>query len=54
VNGAIYHHGGDSVGGRAILVVYPESKVAVAILCNLTFARINETDAGNIADLFSS
>jgi serine beta-lactamase-like protein LACTB len=48
----IYHHGGDSVGGRAILIVYPDSKVTVAILCNLTFAKITEADAGNIADLF--
>ncbi|MCO6512292.1 MAG: beta-lactamase family protein [Aridibacter famidurans] len=48
----IYFHGGDSVGGRSILVVYPESWVAVAILCNLTFARISENDAARFADLF--
>jgi CubicO group peptidase (beta-lactamase class C family) len=49
---AIYYHGGDAVGGRAILVVYPEAKVVVAILCNLTFAKISEADAANFADLF--
>jgi serine beta-lactamase-like protein LACTB len=48
----IYHHGGDSVGGRGILVVYPDTKVVIAILCNLTFAKISETEAANFADLF--
>lgn len=48
----IYYHGGASVGGRAILVVYPDSKVIVAILCNLTFANISEVEVANLADLF--
>ncbi len=49
---AIYYHGGDAVGGRAILIFYPDSKVAVAIACNLTFAKISEVEAANFADLF--
>jgi serine beta-lactamase-like protein LACTB len=48
----IYHHGGASAGGRAFLIVYPDSKIVVALLCNLTFAKFAETDAANIADLF--
>jgi len=47
----IYHHGGDSVG-RAFLVVYPNSKVIVALLANLTFARFAEKEASLLADLF--
>jgi hypothetical protein len=31
-------HGGGSLGGTAILIVYPESKLVVAVLTNLTGA----------------
>ena len=48
-----FHHGGDSIGGRAFLLIYPDSKVVVCILANLTFARIGETEALRFAKLFS-
>jgi hypothetical protein len=48
----IYHHGGDAIGGRAFLIVYPDSKVVVAITSNLSFAKITEKEAEKIADLF--
>ncbi len=48
----IYHHGGASAGGRTFLLVYPESKISVALFCNLTFARFAESDAEKIAELF--
>ncbi len=48
----IYHHGGESVGGRAFLIVYPESKIVIAMMCNLTFARFAEADAEKISELF--
>lgn len=48
----IYSHGGESLGGRAFLIVYPESKVVVAMLSNLTFARFAEAEAGKIGGLF--
>lgn len=48
----IYHHGGESIGGRAFLIVYPDSKLVVALLANLTFARIAEQDASKIAWMF--
>lgn len=48
----IYHHGGDAIGGRAFLIVYPDSKIVVAITSNLSFAKITENEAEKIADLF--
>lgn len=48
----IYHHGGASAGGRTFLLVYPESKIVVALFCNLTFARFAEADAEKIGELF--
>jgi serine beta-lactamase-like protein LACTB, mitochondrial len=52
--GAVYyHHGGDSVGGRAFLLIYPGSKVVVAILANLTFARFGEKQALELAKFFT-
>jgi serine beta-lactamase-like protein LACTB, mitochondrial len=45
-NGRRYvHHGGDAVGGRAFLLVYPDLKVAVAITTNIGSAAFNEKDA---------
>ena len=48
-----FHHGGDSIGGRAFLLIYPSSKVVVCILANLTFARIGEAEALPFVKLFS-
>jgi CubicO group peptidase (beta-lactamase class C family) len=48
-----FHHGGDSIGGRAFLLVDPGSKVVVCILANLTFARIGESEALRFSRLFS-
>jgi CubicO group peptidase (beta-lactamase class C family) len=45
-------HGGDSIGARAFLLVYPEQRVVVAMLSNLTFARFAEPDAIKLAALF--
>jgi CubicO group peptidase (beta-lactamase class C family) len=46
------HHGGDSIGGRAFLLVYPDAGVAVAILSNLSLASITEKDALALAHPF--
>ncbi|HLA11740.1 MAG TPA: serine hydrolase domain-containing protein [Pyrinomonadaceae bacterium] len=48
----IYHHGGDSIGGRAFSMVYPQSRVVIAVASNLSFARISEKEVEGIADLF--
>ena len=46
------HHGGDSVGGRAFILVYPDHGVAVAIVANLSLAGITEKDALSLAQTF--
>ena len=46
------HHGGDSVGGRAFLLVYPDEKIAVALTTNLTFAPLGEKEARRLAELY--
>ncbi|MEW6207335.1 MAG: serine hydrolase domain-containing protein [Acidobacteriota bacterium] len=48
----IYHHGGDSIGGRAFLIAYPDSRIVVALLANLTRARFAEQEATKFAELF--
>jgi serine beta-lactamase-like protein LACTB, mitochondrial len=48
----ILHHGGDSLGGRAFILMYPEQRVVVAMLCNLTFAQFAEKEAMKIGELF--
>lgn len=48
----IYHHGGDTIGGRAFLLVYPESKIVVALACNLSFAKFAEAETEKFAELF--
>lgn len=48
-----FHHGGESIGGRAILLINPDSKVVVAILANLTFARFGEKQALELARMFT-
>lgn len=41
----VYHHGGASAGGRAMLVVWRDAPVVVAITANLSGARVTEADA---------
>jgi serine beta-lactamase-like protein LACTB, mitochondrial len=53
VGNIYYHHGGDSIGGRAFLLIYPSTNVVVAILANLTFAQFGEKEALEFARLFS-
>lgn len=48
----IFHHGGDTIGGRAFLLIYPEEKIVLSFVSNLSFVRFNETDAEKIAVLF--
>lgn len=48
----ILHHGGDSLGGRAFILMYPEQRVVVAMLSNLSFARFAEKEAIKFADPF--
>jgi CubicO group peptidase (beta-lactamase class C family) len=48
-----FHHGGESIGGRAFILVYPSSKVVVALLANLTFAQFGEKEALQLAEKFS-
>ena len=47
-----YHHGGAIDGGRAFLLVYPDEKIAVALLANLSGARFAEGEAQKLAELF--
>jgi CubicO group peptidase (beta-lactamase class C family) len=46
------HHGGDTSGGRAFLLVYPDEGVAVALTTNLTFAPLGEKEARRLAEPF--
>lgn len=48
----ILHHGGAIDGGRAFLLLYPNEKIAVAILANLSGARFAEGEAQKLAELF--
>lgn len=41
----IYHHGGNSSGGRAMVVAWPAERLVVAITTNLGSARFGEPDA---------
>ncbi len=53
VTGAkVYSHGGGSVGGTSVLVIFPESGVVVAMLVNLSGARFTNGDARQLAELF--
>ncbi len=47
----VYHHGGASVGGRAMLVVWRDLPIAVAITTNLSNAAITERDAMALGQL---
>jgi len=46
------HHGGEAMGGRAFVLIYPAERVSVAFVCNLSFAPFNEKNAGEIARRF--
>jgi serine beta-lactamase-like protein LACTB len=46
------HHGGEAMGGRAFLLVYPDQKVVVAMLANQSAAPFREREAGRIARMF--
>ncbi len=48
----VYHHGGNSDGGRAMLMVWPEAGIAVAMTSNLTSARFGEAEAMAIGAVF--
>jgi CubicO group peptidase (beta-lactamase class C family) len=39
------HHGGESIGGRAFLLMIPKKRAAVAVLANLGRARFAEKEA---------
>jgi CubicO group peptidase (beta-lactamase class C family) len=45
-------HGGGSVGGTAMLILYPDYRIVVAVLANLTNAPLNAEDFQKLADLF--
>jgi CubicO group peptidase (beta-lactamase class C family) len=45
-------HGGGSVGGTAMLILYPESKVVVAVLANLSNAPFRRADFERLAEPF--
>lgn len=47
----VYHHGGTIDGGRAMIMVYPDSGVSVVMLSN-ALARFGEADAQAIGRLF--
>jgi serine beta-lactamase-like protein LACTB, mitochondrial len=47
----IVHHGGSIDGGRAMLMMFPESKVVIAMLSNL-LADFGEREAQQLGDLF--
>jgi serine beta-lactamase-like protein LACTB, mitochondrial len=49
----ILHHGGSIDGGRAMVMVFPESQVVVAMLSNL-LEDFGEREAQQLADLFIS
>ena len=46
------HHGGEALGGRAFILVYPDAAVAVALVTNVGFAAIAETEALELAQSF--
>ncbi|HYV93295.1 MAG TPA: serine hydrolase domain-containing protein [Chitinophagales bacterium] len=48
---SIIHHGGQSVGARAFLIIYPDEELVIAITCNQS-SNFNEVLAEKIADCF--
>ncbi|MBZ5582789.1 MAG: beta-lactamase family protein [Acidobacteriia bacterium] len=49
----VYHHGGDAMGGRAFLLLRPQHGIAAATVCNLSFARIAETELMALSEPFA-
>jgi len=49
----IYQHSGGSVGGTCQMIVYPETRVVVALLTNLGDALWKITDVESIAEPFA-
>jgi len=48
----VVHHGGGSVGGTTALIIYPEAKVVIALITNLSSAPIRGPDFDKIAEGF--
>jgi CubicO group peptidase (beta-lactamase class C family) len=48
----VIHHGGSSEGGRAFLLIYPETGLVIALLANLNPAPVFEQEAQTIAHFF--
>lgn len=46
------HHGGESIGGRAFVLLYPKERVGVVMLANLSFAPFGEKEALAVAAPF--
>lgn len=49
----IFEHSGGSVGGTSQLIIYPDSRVVVALLTNLSDARWKLADVESIAEPFA-
>lgn len=47
----VLHHGGAVEGGRALLMLYPDEQLVVAMIANMT-VNFGEADAQRLADLF--
>jgi serine beta-lactamase-like protein LACTB, mitochondrial len=52
-NRRVYHHGGDSIGGRAFLLLWPDKSIVVAFMSNLDRIKFAETEAMALADAFA-
>ncbi len=48
----LVRHGGSPIGGTAALLIYPDAKVVVAVLTNMTSAPIRLPDFEKIAEGF--
>ena len=48
-----YHHEGEAIGGRAVIVVYPKYNLTVAIAANISFARFDDKVALDIVHQFA-
>ena len=46
------HHGGSSVGGRSMLLLFPDEGIVVSVLCNSDGYKTKEDDAAAIARFF--
>jgi serine beta-lactamase-like protein LACTB, mitochondrial len=50
----IYEHSGGAVGGTSQLIVYPESRVVIAVIANLSGAPWKRTEIEAVAEKFES